>query len=107
MQQRAKSVEPIPYVWSSALLRSHTCGQLRSEHVGQEVTLCGWVDTARDHGGTLFIDLRDRYGKTQVVFAPEGGAEQLEDSRKLRGEDVILVTGKVAPRPEGTKHKIG
>ena len=86
------------------MLRSHTCGQLRAEHVGQDVTLCGWVDTARDHGGTLFIDLRDRYGKTQVVFAPEGGAEQLEDSRKLRGEDVIRVTGSVAPRPEGTKN---
>ena len=75
------------------MLRSHTCGQLRAEHIGQEVTLCGWVDTSRDHGGTLFIDLRDRYGKTQVVFAPEGGAEQLEESRKLRGEDVIRVTG--------------
>jgi aspartyl-tRNA synthetase len=84
------------------LLRTHTCGQLRAEHVGQEVSLCGWVDTSRDHGGTLFIDLRDRYGKTQVVFAPEGGAAQLEDSRKIRGEDVIKVTGKVAKRPEGT-----
>jgi aspartyl-tRNA synthetase len=75
---------------------------LRSEHVGQEVTLCGWVDTSRDHGGTLFIDLRDRYGKTQVVFAPEAGQALLEESRKLRTEDVVLVTGKVAPRPEGT-----
>lgn len=84
------------------MLRTHTCGQLRAEHVGQEVTLCGWVDTSRDHGGTLFIDLRDRYGKTQVVFAPEGGAAQLEDSRKIRGEDVIKVIGKVAKRPEGT-----
>ena len=84
------------------MLRSHTCGQLRVEHVGQEVTLCGWVDTARDHGGTLFVDLRDRYGKTQVVFAPEGGPEQLEQSRKLRSEDVIKVTGTIAKRPEGT-----
>jgi aspartyl-tRNA synthetase len=84
------------------MLRTHTCGQLRAEHVGQEVTLCGWVDTSRDHGGTLFIDLRDRYGKTQIVFAPEGGADLLEESRKLRGEDVIKVTGKVAKRPEGT-----
>ena len=84
------------------MLRSHTCGQLRSEHVGQEVTLCGWVDTNRDHGGTLFIDLRDRYGKTQVVFAPEAGQALLDESRKLRTEDVVLVTGKVAPRPEGT-----
>ncbi len=86
------------------MLRSHTCGQLRAANVGQEVTLCGWVDTARDHGGTLFIDLRDRYGKTQVVFAPEGGPALLDESRKLRTEDVILVTGKIAPRPEGTKN---
>jgi aspartyl-tRNA synthetase len=90
------------------LLRTHTCGQLRAEHVGQQVTLCGWVDTARDHGGTLFIDLRDRYGKTQVVFAPEGGAANLDESRKLRGEDVIKITGTVAKRPEGTINtKIG
>src|SRR4029453_2767759 len=87
---------------SPALLRSHSCGQLRASHVDQEITLCGWVDTARDHGGTLFIDLRDRYGKTQVVFAPEAGQTVLEESRKLRTEDVIRVTGKVAHRPEGT-----
>ena len=84
------------------MLRTHTCGQLRAGQIDQEVTLCGWVDTARDHGGTLFIDLRDRYGKTQVVFAPEAGQAILEESRKLRSEDVILVTGKVAHRPEGT-----
>jgi aspartyl-tRNA synthetase len=72
---------------------------LRWEQVGQEVTLCGWVDTSRDHGGTLFIDLRDRYGKTQVVFAPEAGQAILDESRKLRTEDVVLVPGKVAPRP--------
>lgn len=90
------------------MLRSHHCGQLRPEQIGQEVTLCGWVDTARDHGGTLFIDLRDRYGKTQVVFAPEAGQAILEDSRKLRSEDVVKVTGKVEHRPEGTTNtKIG
>ncbi|MCA9186686.1 MAG: aspartate--tRNA ligase, partial [Planctomycetales bacterium] len=84
------------------MLRTHTCGELTAQNVEGEVTLCGWVDSYRDHGGTLFVDLRDRYGKTQVVFAPEGGSELLERSRGLRSEDVIRVTGKVALRPEGT-----
>jgi aspartyl-tRNA synthetase len=84
------------------LLRTHTCGELRLEHVGQEVTLCGWVDTYRDHSGVLFVDLRDRYGKTQVVFAPEGGDETIQAAKSLRSEFVVLVRGKVAPRPEGT-----
>jgi len=84
------------------LLRTHTCGELRLEHVGQQVTLCGWVDTYRDHSGVLFIDIRDRYGKTQVVFAPEGGDETLQAAKSLRSEFVVLVRGKVAPRPEGT-----
>ena len=87
------------------MLRTHTCGQLRAGEIGQEVTLCGWVDTSRDHGGTLFIDLRDRYGKTQVVFAPEAGQALLDQSRTLRTEDVLRVTGMVAHRPEGTTNK--
>jgi len=66
------------------------------------VTLAGWVDTYRDHSGVLFVDLRDRYGKTQVVFAPEAGAELLEAARALRPEFVAQVTGTVAHRPEGT-----
>ena len=91
-------------IWkrTRALLRTHTCGELRADHVGQQVTLGGWVDTYRDHGGTLFVDLRDRYGKTQVVFAPEGGNALVEAAKHLRSEFVISVTGKVAPRPEGT-----
>jgi aspartyl-tRNA synthetase len=75
---------------------------LSAEHVNQQATLCGWVDSSRDHGGAVFIDLRDRYGKTQVVVGPESGSELLKLARRLRGEDVILVTGKVAHRPEGT-----
>ena len=86
------------------MLRSHTCGELRAEHIGQEVTLGGWVDTYRDHKGVLFVDLRDRYGKTQVVFAPESGQEAVSVGRSLRSEDVVLVTGKVAPRPEATEN---
>ena len=84
------------------MLRTHTCGELRADHVGQQVTLCGWVDTYRDHGGQLFADLRDRYGKTQIVFTPERGDETLQQSKALRSEDVVLVRGDIARRPEGT-----
>jgi aspartyl-tRNA synthetase len=80
------------------VLRTHTCGELRSTHVGQSVTLCGWVDTYRDFGGLVFIDLRDRYGVTQVVFSPTF-AEIHEIARSLRNEDVIRITGEVVARP--------
>ncbi len=84
------------------MLRTHTCGELRTEHIHVEVTLCGWVDSARDHGGAVFLDLRDRYGKTQVVASPESGSGLVDEASRLRSEDVVLVTGKVAPRPAGT-----
>src|ERR1700754_2268306 len=87
------------------VLRTHTSGQLRAEHIGQEVTLCGWVDTSRDHGGGVFLDLRDRYGKTQVVVDPDSGAEVLARSKDLHSEDVLKVTGKVAHRPANTTNK--
>ena len=87
------------------MLRTHTCGELRTEQVDSEVTLCGWVDSSRDHGGAVFIDLRDRYGKTQIVFGPESGL--VDEGSTLRNEDVILVVGKVSPRPDGTvNHKL-
>lgn len=82
------------------MLRTHTCGELRIEQLDSEVTLCGWVDSSRDHGGAVFIDLRDRYGKTQVVFGPESGL--VAEGSTLRNEDVILVVGKVSSRPDGT-----
>ncbi|MBA61143.1 MAG: aspartate--tRNA ligase [Planctomycetaceae bacterium] len=82
------------------MFRTHTCGELRSENIGQEVTLCGWGDSSRDHGGAVFIDLRDRYGKTQIVFGPESGL--VDSGSGLRNEDVIKVIGGVAERPEGT-----
>ena len=82
--------------------RTHTCGELRAADTGQTVTLCGWVDTWRDHGGLVFIDLRDRYGLTQIVFNPDQGEEQFATARTLRNEFVIAVTGSVGERPEGT-----
>lgn len=82
------------------MLRTHTCGDLRLSNSKDTVTLCGWVDGYRDHGGIVFIDLRDRYGLTQVVFDPDNGKEMLEIAQSLRNEDVIQVTGVVAPRPE-------
>jgi len=82
--------------------RTHTCGELRSTHIGQTVTLTGWVDIRRDLGGVIFIDLRDRYGLTQVVFNPKNHQNAHEQAKDLRSEYVIAVTGKVEKRPQGT-----
>ncbi len=83
------------------MFRTKTCGELRAKNIGNEVTLSGWVDSYRNHGGFLFIDLRDRYGKTQVVFTPAIGDKYFEVAQALRLEDVIQITGKVNPRPDG------
>src|SRR5262245_37739563 len=86
------------------LRRTHTCGQLRETDVGKQVTLCGWVNTWRDHGGLVFIDLRDRYGLTQVVFDPDAGKELHDVGRSLRTEYVVALPGTVSARPEGTRN---
>jgi aspartyl-tRNA synthetase len=81
--------------------RTHTCGALRSENIGSVATLTGWVDSQRNLGGVVFVNVRDRYGKTQVVFNPQINPQLHELASSLRSEDVISVTGKIAPRPEG------
>ncbi len=81
------------------MLKSHTCGELNLSNAGQRVTLAGWVNRRRDHGGLIFIDIRDRFGMTQVKVDAEGAA--YEGAAQVRNEFVIQVTGTVQPRPEG------
>jgi aspartyl-tRNA synthetase len=82
-------------------MRTHYCGQINDSHIGQEVTLCGWVHRRRDHGGVIFIDLRDREGLVQLVFAPER-REVFAQAERVRSEFVLKVVGVVRHRPEGT-----
>jgi aspartyl-tRNA synthetase len=84
--------------------RTHTCGQLRESNIGEHVVLNGWVANRRDLGGVIFIELRDRYGITQVVFEPSYNSEAHEHAKKLRSEFVISVEGKVRKRPDGTEN---
>ncbi len=86
------------------MYRTHHCNQLRKTDINQTITLAGWVNSRRDHGGVIFIDLRDREGLTQVVFRPEEHPQVAEASHGLRSEDVIQVTGKVAARLAGTEN---
>jgi aspartyl-tRNA synthetase len=86
------------------MFRTHRCNALRASDIDQTVTLSGWVNSRRDHGGVIFIDLRDREGMTQVVFRPEENAAVAEASHGLRSEDVITVTGRVAARLSGTEN---
>ncbi|TMC67924.1 MAG: aspartate--tRNA ligase [Chloroflexi bacterium] len=86
------------------MLRTHTCGELRSSHAGKTVTLAGWVHTRRDHGELTFIDLRDRYGLTQIVANAKANPEAHKLLGKVRNEWVLRVSGEVRPRPEGTKN---
>src|SRR3989440_4348973 len=87
------------------MYRSQDCNSLRKSDIGKQVTLAGWVNVTRDHGGVIFIDLRDREGLTQVVFRPEENAELAKQAHTLRSEDVIQVSGRVAPRVPGTENQ--
>lgn len=80
-------------------MRTHYCGQLRAEHVGETVTLFGWVDRRRDHGGVIFIDLRDRTGIAQIVSDPERTPKSYDAADGLRNEYVVKITGRVTQRP--------
>ena len=82
-------------------MRSHYCGQLDRSHIGEEIAVAGWVHRRRDHGGVIFVDLRDREGLLQVVFDP-GDPDTFAEAERLRGEYVLAVRGRVRERPEGT-----
>lgn len=84
--------------------RTHTCGELNADNIGQRVTLAGWVNRRRDHGGLIFIDIRDRYGMTQVICDPEKSAQAHRVASELRSEYVIQVSGTVVPRLAGTEN---
>lgn len=86
------------------MLRTATCGEIRAEHAGQVVTLCGWADKYRDHGGVVFIDLRDRYGITQIAFRMEESSETQKLAASIRHEDVIQVTGEVVSRGDENRN---
>ena len=86
------------------MFRTHTCGSLRKDHIGARVTLAGWVNRRRDHGGLIFIDLRDKDGIVQTVFNPEISPSALKTAEELRNEYVISLTGDVALRPAGTEN---
>jgi aspartyl-tRNA synthetase len=86
------------------LKRSHNCSALRADNLGEEVVLMGWILRRRDHGGVIFIDLRDRWGVTQIVFNPELNAEVHAKAHDLRSEWVLCIRGKVSSRPEGMRN---
>jgi len=81
-------------------MRTHYCGELRKEHIGKTVTFYGWVDRRRDHGGVIFLDLRDRSGIVQIVSDPQRTPDSYEQANALRNEYVVKITGRVTQRPE-------
>jgi aspartyl-tRNA synthetase len=86
------------------MLKTHTCGELTKENIGQRVTLAGWVNRRRDHGGLIFLDLRDRFGLTQVTINSESAPNAHTVAAQSRGEYVLQVSGMVHARPEGSEN---
>ena len=86
------------------MLRTHSCNDLRKEHIGSKVTLAGWVNRRRDHGGLIFIDLRDREGIVQIVFNPDTSPISLKVAEEMRNEFVVQVKGEVMQRPARTEN---
>ena len=84
-------------------MRTHYCGELNTSHLDQEITLVGWAHRRRDHGGVIFIDLRDREGRVQVVFDPDT-EETFANAERVRSEFVLQVKGRVRRRPQGTEN---
>src|SRR5690606_11700079 len=100
MRVSAASFRPIRPPNPMHAYRSHTCGALRREHAGQTVRLSGWIHRKRDHGGLLYVDLRDHYGLTQLVLHPE--ADGFATVERLRAESVIRIDGEVVERTAET-----
>ncbi len=86
------------------MYKTHTCGELRTSHIGQVVTLAGWVHRRRDHGGVIFFDLRDRYGLVQITINPNLSRETLDVIAEVRFEWVLQIKGKVTKRPSGMEN---
>ena len=85
--------------------RTHNCAELQREDEGKSVILSGWVNTRRDHGGVIFIDLRDRFGLTQITFDPKVSEEAWRKADEIRSEFVIRIEGRVALRPADMKNE--
>ena len=96
---------PTNFQEKNLIKRTHTCGELNSSNKGDTISLCGWISKSRDLGGVHFIDLRDRYGKTQIVFNEDTNKEVFDRVKKLGMEDVIGISGIVVERPEGAINK--
>src|ERR671933_813650 len=95
-----KISHPQAKVTDHQTMRTYYCGEVRKEHIGETVTLCGWIDRRRDHGGVIFLDLRDRSGIVQIVSDPQRTPDSYKDAEALRNEYVVKVTGRVTVRPE-------